>query len=248
MKEEKKFYPSYTEIGGDKIYETSDMELGDFRCGYFADTNCKVQFYADYVGVVDLSNAMKTGKECSERRFVPEGRNLNSVNELKLALLNQDIKTIADLFSAKYIEGFETNYYSKKSVKVFSPFVEVKPITQPSKWTKADVAKAILTGQIFDGITNGNYTDDYAYDAEVNFGRDKKLDLIDVARELIEEYSMGIIISEDEVKDGITSISVNTFHFNSKTLYFDIDQTHEMSQQETQEETMAWGFNGPSMS
>ena len=134
----KEFYPSYIEICSDKIYETSYIGFANFRCGYFADTNCKVQFYADYVSIIDLSNAMKNGKECLERRFVPEGPNLRSTSELKINLMNQNIKTIAELFAVKEIDGFVTKEYTNMPFRcsrhllksVIHPYIHLSKLTK----------------------------------------------------------------------------------------------------------------------
>lgn len=69
----------------------------------------------------------------------------------------------------------------------------------------------------------------------MNFSRGKQLDLIDVARELIENSSNGLRFSEDEQIEGITAISVDLYHFNSKTLYFDVNCNHFLKEQRNAE-------------
>ena len=46
---------------------------------------------------------------------------------------------------------------------------KIRPIKTPEKWTLPHVWKAILSGQIYMGQCDGRYTDDYAYDAAVDF-------------------------------------------------------------------------------
>jgi len=102
---------------------------------------------------------------------------------------------------------------------MFSPFVKVKPIKVPKKWTLAHVWKAILSGQITHGKINMILTDDYARDAADNFHIDKEIDLMQFARELVTDpdgwrvYRMGD--SEDVIELGLSCYS-----FDLRTLYF----------------------------
>ena len=231
------YYPSYHEVDGTELYETSQQPVGSLRGGYFADTNCKVKIYNNYVQVLELSNALQVGKECMERRIVPEDHTTNEFHHIVNMLREENILSMSDLINAKEIKGFTINEATKKSSRVFSPFVQVKPIISPTKWTKAHVWKAILSGQIFDGITKGNYTDDYASDAAHNFGKGRSVDLIALAKELIENNSGGVRISVDEVTDGVTSLSVSRYTYNYKTLYFDVDCNLDLKQKRQEEST-----------
>ena len=58
----------------------------------------------------------------------------------------------------------------RSSIRVWSPFATVKPLPEPpKKWTVAHVVRALLCGQFSNLKCEGVYTDDYAYDAAVNF-------------------------------------------------------------------------------
>src|SRR5690606_6225857 len=99
-------------------------------------------------------------------------------------------------------------------------FVKIKPIKKPEKWTVAHVWKAILAGQIYKGVKDGYYTDDYAHDAAVNFKTGSRIHLPSLAKKVIENPS-GWRVYVDKEENGITQLSFNCHSFDCNTLYFD---------------------------
>lgn len=69
--------------------------------------------------------------------------------------------------------------------RTFSPFASVKSVKLGDRLTAATVAKAILSGQIVSGETEGRYTDDYAMDAACDFYRGG-IDLVGFAADIYE--------------------------------------------------------------
>ncbi len=218
------YFPSYTHVSGTEIFKNSDTELNSRVSGYFADINAYIHFYADSAVVIDLTNALKTGKECNRysirknvwddsKSVLTELWNIGKIETVKAfhnAIITESLN----------IETLEVDKGSQKGINTFSPFVEIKPIKTPIKWTIAHVWKAILSGQIFKGVKDGHYTDDYAYDAGCNFGTGSKLHLISFAEKIIESPS-GWWVSAGETKDGIIPLSFNCHSFDSNTLYYD---------------------------
>ena len=107
-----------------------------------------------------------------------------------------------------------------RSVRVWSPFAKVSPLTEkPNKWTIPHVIRALLTGQFTRLKCDGVYTDDYAYDAAVDFqrgeisGRDA---VTAFARRILENPS-GWWAYE---RDG--EVSVCCHHFDSNSFTFDL--------------------------
>ena len=218
------YYPSYTHVSGSEIFKSSEMELNSRVSGYFADINAYIHFYADSAVIIDLTNALKTGKEC--KRYSIRKNVWDDSKSILTELWNVGkIETVKAFYNAVTagtlnIETLEICAGEEKGINTFSPFVEVKPIKTPNKWTIAHVWKAILSGQIFKGVKDGHYTDDYAYDAACNFGIGLGLNLISFAEKIIESPS-GWWVSAGETKNGITPLSFNCHSFDSNTLYYD---------------------------
>ncbi len=213
-------------IGGDTVYESAKIPLDLPQNGYFADENVRVHFYYGSIHITDLTNAMQTGKTCLKTVFSAKEYSSNFTN-MRFLLENQGINTVHGILSAENLDGFTKREYNQKGVRIFSPFVEVKPVKEPKKWTASHLAKAILSGQIFHGSNEGRYTDDYARDAECNFGRDQPVDLLDVARDFVEAGGSGFYIKHEVLEDGTTEISVAKHSFDYKKFSFDVDCTHE---------------------
>lgn len=221
------YFPSYTHVNGTEIFKSSDIELNSNISGYYADINAYVHFYRDSVVLVDLTNALKTGKTCKRYSF-----RLNIYDDSKSVLTElwniAKIETLKAFHNAVITESLSSiktlDVYAseEKSIKTFSPFVEIKPIKIPKKWTIAHVWKAILSGQIYKGVKDGRYTDDYAYDAATNFSKGSRLHLVSLAEKLI-EHSSGWWVSVDKEENGIIQLSVNCHSFDCNTLYFDVN-------------------------
>lgn len=225
------YYPNYSSVGNVAIYKTSDVSILSNRHGYYADINAYVYFYDDSCSIIDLTNAMKNGQQCkkySARQIEWTGRNFcdfyNLIHKTGIEKVNEFYNHIVN---DNQIDGIEINQSELKSSKVFSPFVEVKPIKTPTKWTKSHVWKAILSGQIYSGQTDYHYTDDYAYDAAYNYREGCGVDLIRLAQDLIEDSCSGYSFFTGEEKDGVIPVSVSTYSFDCKTLMYDENCNNE---------------------
>jgi hypothetical protein len=218
------YFPSYTHVNGSEIYKSSDIELNSNISGYFADINAYIHFYADSAVLIDLTNALKTGKECNRyliSKNVWDDRK-SVITELWNIAKIETVKAFYDaiITNSLNIETLKVETGSQKSINTFSPFVEIKPIKTPSKWTIAHVWKAILAGQIYKGVKDGHYTDDYARDNANNFNKGCSLHTTTLANKLIEHPS-GWWVSVDKEENGIIQLSVNCHSFDYNTLYYD---------------------------
>ena len=224
-KTESQYFPSYDHVGDEKIYKSSNIEMPNNHGGYFADINAYIHFFANSCIVIDLENALKTGKDCNRYSF-----RLDNSCEREKSLLCElwnvnGIKTFEQLFKAitsgKELENISIEKEIEKGINTFSPFVEVKPIKTPTKWTVAHVWKAILAGQIYKGVKDEYLTDDYAQDAANHFEKGCKLNLISFAENLISNGSKGWRVNPKESNNGIIALDVDCYSFDSNTLYFD---------------------------
>lgn len=206
-------------------------------CWYFEDIRAYVCISTDTIYIKDLTNAMRRGLECpiyqlSVRSSYSLGLNWDGTPicehpiDLLVWLEEQRIPTIAALYQRIQepieMEGIAYLIYSDRACSTYSPFVKVKPIQTPKKWTRAYVWKAILSGQIYRGKINHIYTDDYRRDALRDCYEDQELsmeNLIDMAEDLLtgrRTHSVGVT----EHDDGTAEIKLYDLQ-SSYTLYYD---------------------------
>jgi len=212
-----------------KIHETlKNVDLFDLRNDdYFRKENAKIRCYRDQIYITDLTNALKPGKNCVQyiisSKYHTDHISCDFENWMKNKELDI-IKIIKQLrtgnFSFNNNDPFGLNIVTKKSIRTFSPFIKVKPIKQPQKWTITHVWKAMLSGQINKGSIRQRLTDDYAYDAAVNFMEGVQVDCLEMAKELVENPS-GWWVSPRKETDKHIELSVCCHYFDLRTFYFD---------------------------
>ena len=220
-KTDKAYFPLYDSVDGSKILQDSNIELDTYHSYYFADINAYIHFYRDSAVIIDLTDALKAGKTC--KRYYIEHKEWKNEG-IWCDLVNNDIRTFTELYNRVItglnIDTLRVTTTEEKAINTFSPFVKIKPIKKPKKWTIAHVWKAILAGQIYKGVKDGRYTDDYAYDAAVNFQSGLRIHLPSLAKKVIENPS-GWHVYVDKEENGITQLSFNCYSFDCNTLYFD---------------------------
>lgn len=191
--------------------------------GYYADINACVYCNREAAYVVELDNAMKRGKECKHYSIYARGQDIH------LYLVNEcNVRTPKDLYglvrSGKELpDPGVLSIREEKGVEVFSPFVPVKPLKElPEKWKKGDLVKAIMSGQVFSGVLDQRLTDDYAYDAAVNFGTGRPIDLAGQAYDLVEGCRDCYIRTDGVDENGIASVHFS-YAGDMKTFLFDVN-------------------------
>lgn len=211
------FFPAYDRVNGVPIYKSSDLSCWENDDGYFQDIQAYVEVRVQRVCIVDLRNALIPGRECEKLVLQPHDA---YASESLHSGLNTFREVYEKFFVRRELPDCHTYATKTKSMHVFTPFKEIRPIKAPAKWTLPHVWKAILSGQIYQGKCDGCYTDDYAYDAAVNFRSGVGLHLPSFARELIESSS-GWSVWADHAEGERVQLSVNCYSFDMNTLQFD---------------------------
>ena len=219
-----------------KVYECAKGDLFDTMANkygdemYFKKECVSVTAYNDRVYITDLTNAMKSGKDCKTWCFVCNSNSALWIGEyIEMATDTNSLPELVEFLreekELKEIDGLETYCRENKGIRTFSPFAAVKPVKAPKngKWTVSNVCKAILSGQISKGRIDGIYTDDYAFDAAVDFRRGE------MNRESLEELAMHVIECpsgwtawERKRDNNSIEIAFSCHSFDDRTLYFNL--------------------------
>ena len=200
-----------------KYYETikgkdfSDLRHYDI---YIKDLNAYIRFYSDMLYIQDLNGAMQPGKTCTNYRiYFNDCELLNFVN----GDWNGFVKSVlngAEIHFKHYVDN-------KKGTRVFSPWAKLNPVKKvPKKWTLKHVRNLYANGQIVKAECRGYYTDDYAYDAAVNFGKGET-NTAKLVKDVVESPG-GWWIREEKTDNDIIKISLCGHTFNTNTLYITI--------------------------
>jgi hypothetical protein len=193
-----------------KIVETqAEIDLNDHGDIYVRAENIKVWQGADSIRVTDLTNALATGTECryvSIRNWKDSCGAVNHVRGRYREQLDEHTEDAQD-------GTLEIYTGTEPGRRTFSPFAvdRVKPLkAKPGKWTIPHVIRCLLNGQ-YEGLKcNGVYTDDYAWDAAVDFKRGAIADAVEFCRDIIKSPS-GWWVSE---REGIVHICCHSFDSN----------------------------------
>lgn len=216
------FFPSFDMVDGVNIYASSrEVLLRSERAGYFVDIPALIKRSSSHIMIINLTNALTPGKTCKRLRIFKHDSDDCSV-------LTSGLTTFYDLYERFFdcrsipdnCDAYEDDV---KSMRTFSPFVQVKPINIPEKWTLPHVWKAILSGQIYDGQIDGRYTDDYHYDAATNYSSGRKMHLPSFAASMIDSPSGWYVSARSRDGDRV-QLSVNCHSFDCRTLYFNARQ------------------------
>lgn len=199
--------------------------LSNFHDNYIQSLNVKIKLYNNCMYVYDLAHALQANKECIQYIIQIEDHYGDDFSHLFINWLDEwDVMEFVDtLIHEPYkFRGITVRTQAIPAMQVYSPFVSVKPVTQPKSWKTKNIWQAILSGQITKGTCDGRYTDDYALDAQNNLSRGP-INLLDLAIKLIEDPK-GWQVSASEEVSGILKLSVNRYHYNNNTLYIDFNQ------------------------
>lgn len=224
------FAASYDHIGDAQILARAEGTLTGVREVFFQEEQLYFRrtFGGDTITLLDLKNAQKPGKTCSEWRI-----NVDYFEKTSLsALLDREgVETVSQLLtlckSGKVPAGLSIYEQTYKGVDVFSPFVEVKPLKKlPEKWTKRSFTQALMSGQLYHGEVDYRYTGDYAYDAAVGFRTGVALNMPSFAKNEIGDWSSCTncyTAQEEPDMYGGSPIHYSEHTNSSKTLWFDVN-------------------------
>lgn len=226
-----------------------DLGFGEMRNVYLKEENMfywMVNNYHDIaLYITDLENAQKTGKTCT-KYFISTNSNED------LALLNllhrSGLTTVSDLCRAlkekeKLPDEIKIIESELRGVDVFSPFIEVKPLKEiPEKWTRKNFVQALMSGQIYKGEVSYHYTDDYGYDAALNFRKGMGINLAGLCMDAVEGWGSTVSVTGSILDDGDKNKAILHYseHSNSSdTLYFDLSFDHKKGHEYRENETQA---------
>lgn len=235
----------YKTIGRGEVFQDSTVEGALWSPvvshSYYKDINACIWCNREAAYVVELDNALRRGKECNSYSVYARGA------DIYLYLANEcGVRTPKDLYelvrSGKELPGNGVlNVRQEKGVEVFSPFIPVEPLKKlPEKWKKADLAKAIMAGQVFSGVLDQRLTDDYALDAAYGFGAGRKLNLPGEAFDLVEGCRDCYISTNSVDENGVASVHFS-YGGESKTFLFDVNcnLAESVARQEAAERQLA---------
>ena len=148
---------------------------------YYRDVNVFARAYLDSVVIIDLTNAMRNGRNCTRWHFSASSWHMDTsrlcITEY-MEMAAPECDTLPELVEwlragkpMTEVDGLEFRTDEQAGNRTFSPFASIKPVKLGERLTAATIAKAILSGQIAAGVTEGRYTDDYAADAAYDFYR-----------------------------------------------------------------------------
>jgi hypothetical protein len=150
--------------------------------------------YDNSLKISDISEALFHGKQV-ESWTISTHKGKTHLDDIIAHCLPQDMKfqTFLDLIKSEKLDEhlidndrgldisdteFYFNNYKEKAVGVYSPFNvdKLKRLTKmPAKLKKMDVVKLLVNGQYKGLKRDFKYTDDYAFDSAINFGKKENL-------------------------------------------------------------------------
>ena len=172
-----------------RIIETqAEIDANDHGTIYVRAENIMVWQGADSIRVTDLTNALATGKECRYVSIRDWKDGCGAVNHVRGRYREQLDEHTEDSEAGSF------NIYTgtEPGRRTFSPFAlgRIKPLkAKPGKWTIPHVIRALINGQYERLKCNGQYTDDYAWDAAVDFRRGAIESAVDFCRDIIKDPS-----------------------------------------------------------
>ncbi|QPR75140.1 hypothetical protein I6G80_24335 (plasmid) [Bacillus licheniformis] len=154
------------------FHKTKTYSIGTV---YVESEQLAVTLYENALIVRTLDNALKRGKTVIKhtayfQKGSFDGREI--MNEymffLKINFAELIERAVANDLPDIDDGSVKNLHDEEKAVRVFSPFAKPKKVNPHSKWTMTRSLKRSV-GQITQGVQNMALTDDYAYDAAVNF-------------------------------------------------------------------------------
>lgn len=157
----------------------------------------KVQIWHGCLAITDLTNALRHRQTCKQVVFsMPYGDNNLTFKVMALAEQHK-LQTLHQLLEFYWLwlvetqdwkegtcyridldgdgkEPIDVRWETRAGNTVFSPWSleRLKPLTsKPKKWTYPHLVRALANGQFRQLYQSYRYTDDYAHDAAMNYGR-----------------------------------------------------------------------------
>lgn len=222
---------------------------------YIEEHQLSYQMYQDHLRITLLDNALATGKTCAEYVVSTQGFRGHAVDiinmftrlvgEFSIPAVKRHLMSLtftADRYGnmSRNLdeEGTMTVSLSyRDSNRVFSPFSleRLKPLKEiPKKWNITTVKRALANNQFRNLRCNGRYSDDYAYDAAVNFHKGA-IAAMPLLEDLVTSPS-GWWTSLDEKTN---NVSICCHHFDSNSFTLDLNSLPNTQADAVEEEALA---------
>lgn len=205
---------------------------------YFEEHQMSYQMYRDSLRIMLLDDALAAGKTCAEYVIATQGYQGNTCDiinafakltgEFSLPNIKRHLQSLT--FKADRYNNMSQNLDEegkltvslsyRESNRTFSPFTleRLKPLKEvPKKWTLTYVKRALANNQFRNLRCNSRLSDDYAYDAAVNY-HIGPISAMKMLQDLVESPS-GWWTSYDE-KTG--SVSICCHHFDSNSFFLEL--------------------------
>lgn len=211
-------------------------------CGtfYFEEHKMSYQMYRNSIRIMLLDNALAAGELCAEYVISSQGTAVDCINVLsglagdyslaKLKGFLQSLKFQSDRYGNMSLDLDATGKVKvslsyRQSTRVYSPFAlhHLKPLKQaPKKWNLTYAKRALANGQFTNLKCTGRYSDDYAYDAAVNFGKGP-ISAMPLLQDLVTSPSgWRSYIDEDSGR-----VTVNCHHFDNNSFVLQLEPIPE---------------------
>lgn len=201
----------------DSLSEIKHLHISDSY--YVKNEEVRVARYVNHIIFEELKNAFKTGKDC-----ITFSINTDDENELNNHFVNDLEKLYSDLVDGYKAWGGDFDFannvkvYIRKSkgVNTFSPLHldNLKPLDKmPKKWNLTHVKKLLAHGA--KAKCRGRYTDDYAFDAAINYG-EGDVDNLYLLERITQSPSGWWVYKPNDEKN---VLSVNCHHFDNNDVY-----------------------------
>lgn len=205
---------------------------------YFEEYQMSYQMYRDSIRIMLLDSALAAGELCAEYVISSQGSVVDCINVLaglagdyslpKLKGYLQSLKFHADRYGNMSQDLDATGRVKvslsyRQSTRVYSPFAlhRLKPLTQaPKKWNLTYAKRALANGQFTNLTCTGRYSDDYAYDSAVNFGKGPIS-----AMPLLEDLVTSPSGWRSNLDESSGRVSVNCHHFDNNSFVLQLEPT-----------------------
>ena len=206
---------------GESLEEiTGFIHVGDTKDFVYKNTNYRIHRYYMCIEILDMTNAGKRGKEVSSLSFSYQNESSSSEiiylpfeNFHKIFVNN----SIGEFSLCSDFEKIHISFRKEKSNKYINPDISIyKKLTEkPKKWTILHVVRALLNNQFKNLKCEGVYTDDYAFDASVNYGKGELKNVREFCEKIIRGH-WSVYESESTPNE----VHVNHFHFDNNSFVF----------------------------
>jgi len=219
-----------------KILKTTEEKTELYTTVYIEDIKRAYHLYDSALYIWDITDALRLGKIVKEYIFSCKFRNqlhlINDIFNLNTGLKFKDL--LLNPESVKFnLDEIKLSGRVLKSIDVFTPFYKVPNDVSllKAKYNLGEIKKMLMNGQIKKVTTKMELSDDYKYDNDCNFQKNREIDKACFLKELV-EYPSGWWVSKLETdKFGRRYIDVNCHQFRYERCWLDKDEKNNIDKE-----------------